>query len=115
MGEQRVVWALMNDCMGFWFLLRAPGPFSCYLLSLWSKKNNAMGPRTSSIVLSCSVTQRAGWSRQKSQEEAGPWTVHAAFPKDPVGYKPSCCSLVPAAGLETHAMNLNIYYSEFTV
>lgn len=43
---------LMNGCTGFWgffsfffcfFILQAPGLFSCSLLSPWSKLNNAMG------------------------------------------------------------------------
>lgn len=35
----------MNGCTAFWLFLRAPGPFSCYLLSPPSKKNKAMDPR----------------------------------------------------------------------
>lgn len=50
----------MNDCMGFWFLLGAPGPFSCYLLSPWSKKNNAMDPRAEQHlpVMWCNTASR---------------------------------------------------------
>lgn len=116
-------WWGSSELSGLWwmtawvfdFYCERRGPLAAICFHYGPRKTMRWVQGLSSIVLSCSVTQRAGWSRQKSQEEAGPWTVHAAFPKDPVGYKPSCCSLVPAAGLETHAMNLNIYYSEFTV
>lgn len=63
----------MNDCTGFWFLLRAPGPFSCYLLSLWSKKNNAMGPRTEQHhpVMSHNTASRV----VQAEESGGGWAL----------------------------------------
>lgn len=80
----------MNDCMGFWFLLPAPGPFSCYLLSPWSKKNNAMDPRAEQHrpVMWCETA-----SRVVRAEESGGGQFWA---------RSSHCS----------ALNLTLYHSQ---
>lgn len=92
----------------FGFYCERRGPLAAICFHHGPRKTMRWVQGLSSIVLSCSVRQRAGWSRQKSQEEVGPWTSCAALPKDPVGCKPSRCSVVPADGPLAHAMNLNI-------
>ena len=65
----------MNDCTGFWFLLRAPGPLAAICFHHGPRKTMRWVQGLSSIVLSCVATQQAGWSRLG---EDGPWTGHAA-------------------------------------
>lgn len=84
-SELSGLWWMTARVFGFYCERR--GPLAAICFHRGPRKTMRWVQGLSSIVLSCSVTHRAGWSRQKSREEGGPWTLHAAFPKDPVGCK----------------------------
>ena len=86
-------WWGCSDLSGLWwmtawvfgFYCECRGPLAAICFHHGPRKTMRWVQGLSSIVLSQSETQQAGWSRQKSQEEGGPRTLHAAFPKNPAG------------------------------
>lgn len=71
-GSSDLSWLWWTTVWVFFFLLQAPGPFSCYLLSPWSKKNNAMSPRNEQhhIVMECSTAIRVVRSDESGEGRA---------------------------------------------